>query len=155
MAPAQHQCGFTLVELVVFLVVISMALGGLLHVFNFGVLHSVDPVTRVKALEKTQALLDEILSRRFDENSPVGGVPACNSSGATACLGITADAGYDDVGDYNGYSNSSDTGYTLTATVVNAGTELGITNTDARRITVTTQMPDGKRITLGAYKVNY
>ena len=36
-----------------------------------------------------------------------------------------------------------------------AGAELGVTNTDARRITVTTVMSDGSRVVLSAYKLNY
>ncbi|HRH78684.1 MAG TPA: prepilin-type N-terminal cleavage/methylation domain-containing protein, partial [Cellvibrionaceae bacterium] len=100
--PYRHTGGFTLVELLFFLVVVAIGLGGLLKVFNDAVLHSVDPVLRVKAVEKTQALLDEILARKFDENTPSGGYPPCNSAGATACAGISADSGYDDVGDYNG-----------------------------------------------------
>lgn len=151
-SPAQR--GFTLVELVVFMVVVSLALSALLYVFNFSILHSVDPVARVKALEKTQALLDEILARRFDENTPTGGFPACNSAGGSACAGISADTGYDDVGDYHGYSDT-DAGFSTSVTVQNAGAEIGITASDGRRITVTTQMPDGRRITLSAYKVNY
>lgn len=147
--------GFTLIEVLAFMLVISFGLAGLLASFNFGVAHSVDPVTRIKALEKTQALLDDILSRRFDENTPAGGVPACGTNEGSACAGIAADAGYDDVGDFNGYSNSSDTGFNISVAVINAGTELGITNTHARRITITTQMPDNRTITLSAYKVNY
>ncbi|MEY4590982.1 MAG: hypothetical protein RL497_3058 [Pseudomonadota bacterium] len=142
--------GFTLVELLFFLVVVAIGLGGLLKVFNEAVLHSVDPVVRVKAVEKTQALLDEILSRKFAANTPTGGYPPCS-----ACTGISADSGYDDVGDYNGYSDTSDTGLSISAAVINAGAELGITNTNARRITVTTVMSDGSRVVLSAYKLNY
>lgn len=147
--------GFTLIEVLAFILVVSVGLGGLLFTFNYGVIHSVDPVTRIKGLELTQALLDTILSRRFDENTPAGGVPACNASGGSTCAGILADAGYDDVGDYNGYTSTSEAGYSLSVSVVEAGNDLGITNTQARRITVTTQMPDNRTLTLTAYKVNY
>ncbi|HEY6528991.1 MAG TPA: prepilin-type N-terminal cleavage/methylation domain-containing protein [Cellvibrionaceae bacterium] len=147
--------GFTLVELMFFLVVVAIGLGGLLKVFNDAVLHSVDPVLRVKAVEKTQALMDEILSRKFDENTPTGGYPACNSAGADLCVGIGVDSGYDDVGDYNGYSDVTDTGVSISVMVVNAGTEVGVTNTDARRITITTTTSDGSKVMLSAYKLNY
>jgi MSHA pilin protein MshD len=138
------------VELLFFLVVVAIGLGGLLKVFNDAVLHSVDPVLRVKAVEKNQALLDEILSRKFAEDTPTGGYPPC-----TSCAAISTDSGYDDVGDYNGYSDATDTGLTTSVVVVNAGTELGITNTNARRITVTTLMGDGSKVILSAYKLNY
>jgi MSHA pilin protein MshD len=147
--------GFTLVELLFFLVVVAIGLGGLLKVFNDAVLNSVDLVLRVKAVEKTQAILDEILARKFDENTPTGGYPPCNSAGGASCAGITADSGYDDVGDYNGYSDNTDTGISLSVAVVNAGSELGVTNTNARRITVTTVMSDGSKVVLSAYKFNF
>jgi MSHA pilin protein MshD len=150
-----RSCGFTLVELMFFLVVVAIGLGGLLKVFNDAVLHSVDPILRVKAVEKTQALLDEILARKFDENTPTGGYPPCNSAGAAVCAGISVDSGYDDVGDYNGYSDSTDTGLVTSVAVVNAGTEVGVTNTNARRITITTVMSDGSKVVLSAYKLNY
>jgi len=142
--------GFTLVELLFFLVVVAIGLGGLLKVFNDAVLHSVDPVLRVKAVAKTQALLDEILARKFAENTPTGGYPPCSS-----CTPISADSDYDDVGDYNGYTDSSDTGLTLSVAVVNAGSEISVTNTNARRITVTTLMSDGSKVVLSAYKLNF
>jgi MSHA pilin protein MshD len=152
---ASRSSGFTLVELMFFLVVVAIGLGGLLKVFNDAVLHSVDPVLRVKAVEKSQALLDEIISRKFDENTPTGGYPPCNSAGAPSCAGISVDSGYDDVGDYNGYTDASDTGLTSSVTVINAGAEIGVTNTNARRITVSTVMGDGSKVVLSAYKLNY
>ena len=124
-------------------------------VFSQSVGQSVDPAMRIKALEKGQALMDEILARKFDENSPTGGVPACDTTGANVCAGIAVDAGFDDVGDYNGYTNSLEGGYTLSVTVVAAGTELGISNTQARRVTVVANMPDGNSVTLSAYKANF
>ena len=39
-----------------------------------------------KAVELAESLTGEIRSKRFDENSPVGGVPPCDGvSGASAC----------------------------------------------------------------------
>lgn len=154
-AARSNTAGFTLVELLFFLVVVAIGLGGVLKVFNDAVLNSVDPVLRVKAVEKSQALMDEILSRKFDENTPTGGYPACGSAGGIACAGIAADSGYDDVGDYHGYTDTSDTGVSVGVAVINAGAELGVVNTDARRITITTVMSDGSRVVLSAYKLNY
>lgn len=145
-----HTSGFTLVELLFFLVVVAVGLGGLLKVFNDAVLNSVDPVLRVKAIEKSQALLDEILSRKFAEDTPTGGSPPCSP-----CAAISSDSGYDDVGDYNGYTDTSDAAISISVAVVNAGTEVGVTNTNARRITVTTTMSDGSKVVLSAYKLNY
>ena len=148
--------GVTLVELIVFIVVISIALAVLLNVFAFQVTNSVDPVARVKALERGQAVLDEILSRKFDENTPTGGVPACDSPAGDPCAGITTpDSGLDDVGDYNGTTDNTDPDYPVAIQVTSAGGDLGIAANQARLVTVTVTIPGGETLTLNAYRVNF
>ena len=74
-----------------------------------------------KAIELAESLTGEIRSKRFDENSPVGGVPPCDGvSGASACtasasLGLEAGetaspytrVNFDDVDDYDGVDEGS------------------------------------------------
>ena len=151
----EKQQGLTLIEVVVFIVVISIGLTMLVKSIGLNLKTSTNPIVRLKALEKSQALMDEILARKYDENTPTGGVPACGSTTGVACAGIVADGGFDDVGDYNGYSDNSDVGYSLSTTVQFAGGELGLGATAAKRITVVVNMPDGKSLTLSAYKVNF
>lgn len=147
------QRGVTLIEVILFIVVLAIALVAILRVFNLAVTRSVDPLIRVRAIEIAQAQLDEILSRRFDENTPVGGVPACNANGGVACLGITADTDFDDVGDYHLFTQTFSGGYTLTVNVTAEDIE-------TRRIAVTVNLPSlssssDSSITLSAYKVNF
>ncbi|PCK08352.1 MAG: MSHA biogenesis protein MshD [Alteromonadaceae bacterium] len=150
----KKQQGVTLIETIVFLVVVSIALGAVMNVFSTGVVNSVDPVVRSRALSLAQAQLDDILSRSFDENSPAGGIPACDSTLGLACAGIAADADFDDVGDYNGFVNNSDPNHTLTVSVVNASFA-GVLAAQARLITIQTSMPDGDVVTISAYKTNF
>ncbi|SMF34648.1 MSHA pilin protein MshD [Alteromonadaceae bacterium Bs31] len=147
--------GVTLIEAIVFLVVIGVALTALLSVFNEKVVKSVDPVVKARALEIAQAQLDEILSRKFDQNSPTGGVPACGISAGVACLGIVADSAFDDVGDYNGYTDNSDPQYLIAVSVINAGGEMGLPAAQARRVTVTVSMSGGDQLRLSAFRANF
>lgn len=149
------QDGFTLIEVIVFIVIIAVAMGALLAVFNHSVVNSVDPAVRVKALEKGQALLDEILARKYDENTPTGGVPACDSSTGQPCLGISPDGDFEDVGDYQGYADISDPRFPISVSVVNAGADVGLPANRARLIVVSVGMPGGSTLTLSAYKVNF
>ena len=151
----KYQRGVTLIETIVFIVVVSIALVALVKVFSASVINSVDPVVRVRALELAQAQLDEILARKFDENTPTGGVPACDSASGVACAGIVADADYDDVGDFNNYTNNSYPNYSITVDVNNAGADLGLSVTQARLISVHVGMPGGDSLTLSSYKVNF
>ncbi len=145
--------GVTLIETIVFLVVVSIALVALVRVYTFAVSNSVDPVVRTRALELAQAQLDEILARKFDEATPTGGVPACNTLTGPLCIGITPDADYDDVGDYHGFVNSSDPYHTLTVSVTE--TTVGTPPAQARLISVTSTIPGGDSLVLSVYKTNF
>ena len=152
------EAGVSLVELVVFIIVVSIALLALISVFNQSMVNSADPLIRVRALECAQAKLDEVTSRKFDENSPTGGIPACGSAetGAVACAGIVADAGFDDIGDYNGQS-FLDGDCNVSVSVVGEGTDLGLAD-DAdlvRLITVTSTAPNGDTVVLSTYHTNF
>ena len=157
--PATHhrpgERGFTLIETVIFLVALSIALTGVAKVFHDRAGASVDPVLRLYALEEAQSLLDEVLARKFDQNTPTGGVPACNSFGGPACAGITPDGAFDDVGDYHGYSKPYPTGFALNVAVVEAGDELSLPAAEARRVSVTIALPNDHTFILSAYKVNF
>ncbi len=147
--------GVTLIETIVFLVIVSIALGVLVRVYTYAVVNSVDPLVRTRALGLAQAQLDEIMSRKFDENTPTGGVPACDSTLGVACAGISADSDYDDVGDYNGYVNSSYANHTLTVSVSAAGADLGLPAAQARLVSVNATVSGGDSLTLSAYKTNF
>ena len=155
---SSRHSGFTLIELIVAVVAISIALLALINVFNQAAINSVDPIVQVRALECAQAKMDEILARKFDENTPSGGVPACGSanSGAVACLGITADAALDDVGDFQGHADNGLDQCQISVAVVNAGTQLGLSaNAQARRITVTVTSNGGGSAVLSTYRTNF
>ncbi len=153
----RRQMGASLVELIAFIVVIAVALVALVSAFTNNLANSVDPLVQTRALECAQAKLDEILARRFDENSPTGGFPPCDSgeAGAPACAGIVADSDFDDVGDFHNQSDSSNSACTINTSVVNAGADLGIAPIQARRIEVNVISPGGGRATLSAYKTNF
>jgi MSHA pilin protein MshD len=147
--------GVTLIETMVFLVVVSIALVTLLRVYNQAVVNSVDPLLQVRALELAQAQLDEILARKFDENTPTGGVPACGSLGAAPCLGIVPDGEFDDVGDYDGLLDNSHPNHTIAVSVVEAGAELALPASQARRISVSVTVGGSDTLVLSVYKTNF
>ena len=74
--------GFTLIELVITIIILSFTLM-LLAPFFQAIERSADPIVRERTVALGQALMDEILSRRWDENSPIGGGPLCSGEGGT------------------------------------------------------------------------
>lgn len=66
--------GFTLIEIVLTIILLG-AVAGILVPFFTAITHSPDPVIRERAISLGQAMMDEIMAKRWDENTPVGGGP--------------------------------------------------------------------------------
>lgn len=67
------QFGLSLIELVIFIVILSVALTSITLVYLNTTRQSADPLIRIKSVELAQTTLNEILLKGFDENSPLGG----------------------------------------------------------------------------------
>ncbi len=86
MSIERRRCpGFTLIELIVFIVIVSVGLVGILAVFNVVVMHSADPMIRKNMLSIAEALLEEVEAHPYclqtDSNCAIA--PSGNSCGAT------------------------------------------------------------------------
>lgn len=68
----RQEKGFTLIETVVFIVVVSVALAGIASLFNTNIKNSIAPLIRERSLALAQAYMDEILAKGWDENTPLG-----------------------------------------------------------------------------------
>ncbi len=175
-APAFRKSGgATLVELIIAIVIMAVALVSLAMTISLSAGKSADIFWQVKVVELGQAYMEEILSRRFDEATPVGGIPACEPGG-TSCSAIGVDAGetrplFDDVDDYDGVDDSppkdaegndrpSYAGYRVQVSVAyaDAGQQTAYSLDgahDAKLITVTVSHPTGSALVFSAYKGNY
>lgn len=156
--------GVTLIELIAFIVIVGLALSGLMLVFNESIVRSVNPSIEVRALELAQSKMDEIAGRKYDGNTPTGGLPACGSGqpGASICAGIGQEGGssdYDDVDDYNGFSSTDAEGYNVSVAVSFGGGDLpGVAANAAKRVVVTVTPPVGSQVSpvvLTSYLANY
>lgn len=163
--------GVTLIELIIFIVIVSVALVGVLAVFNTAVVGSANPLVRKQALVIAEALLQEVMQKSF-QNDPTGDNAAtptlgCTPSTTPSCqLNTAVDRqNYNDVDDYSGFSQTGITqidgttlvsglsGYSVSVSV--APSALGsVTATNAKIITVTAS-GGGESITLSGYRTNY
>lgn len=98
----RHACqrGFTLIELIAFIVIVGVGVAGILLVMNTTVKSSADPVVRKQSLAMAEAILDEVLSREFAD--PVGGY---TEAAPATCANRPL---YDDVGDYACFDGTTD-----------------------------------------------
>jgi MSHA pilin protein MshD len=83
----RRQDGVTLIELIVAMVIVAVAVGGMLAAFNRASAASVDPVVTKQMAAVAEALMEEIQLKPYDNGHTV------NTSRAT----------FDEVTDYNGY----------------------------------------------------
>ena len=168
------QTGFSLVELIVMIVVLSVALTGVTIAINETVKQSPKPLVQTRAMELAQTYLDEILAKRFDEFSGQGGIPRCDSTdnAAQTCSNSMGNEEggnrqlFDDVDDFNNLDNSppiNATGsalpiysdYRVQVSVNYAGGDIGLANRGAKRITINVTTPLGNTIPVSAYRVNF
>lgn len=76
--PAQRtrgrQGGASLIELIIFIVVVNAALAGVFSMLNMGVLHSADPMIRKQMLTIAEGLLDEIEQMPYSACDPINNI---------------------------------------------------------------------------------
>ena len=168
--------GFTLVELVLTMVIISIAALGVMTSLSFAVTHQSDGLWQARAVALARSYFEEIQAKRYDENTPNGGVPRC-SPATTACSAASAfDDGesrsaFDDVDDYHGVSDlppldaegSARSGYDRFQVDVSVRylssaevTSLGVDDiTDAKVVTVLVTPPNGRALSFTQLRGNY
>ena len=145
-----QQTGFSLVEVILFIMVVSIALVVVLQAFSLANAGSADPVLRRQSLAIAQALLEEISYKPVTD--PGGGSPANRAQ-------------FDHVDDYDGYTLSgirsldgtalSGLGsYQVSISVAQAAFG-NVPLADGRRITVTVTDPAGRQLAMDAYRATY
>jgi len=175
--------GFTLIEIIITIVFVSIAMVGVLSAYTHAMKTSADPLQQIRAIELGQAYIDEIINKKFDENSAQGGIPRCGSSdpGSVVCTTsgnfgpdvnpvttvLETRALFNDVDDYNaidetppkdplGVNRVGYDNYRAQISVTHAGTDLsGLNNVDTKRIDITITTPKGDSFGFSAYRVNF
>ena len=83
----QHK-GFSLIEVIIFILVLGIALSSIISVYIFTTRHSADSMLSLKTIALSQGLMDEILSKAYDENTPPGG-GCVDGYASTLCTSAT------------------------------------------------------------------
>ena len=141
--------GFTLIEALLAIVIVSLAIVGVLSVFVVTTQHSADPMAQVQAQIIAEGYLDEVLLKKFYD--PVTNKVCPGGAGSHA----------DFVCGYNGLSEAVPgiAGFNAAVVVVSTGVTLGsLNNTGAIRVLqvdVTVTAPDGRTLTLTGFRANY
>lgn len=159
---AQRNHGFSLVEAIVFIVIVATALAGVLGVMSTTTQRSADPLVRKQAIAVVESMLEEIALHDFTK--PVGGFAGPFTQANRQF--------FDSIGDYNGFTTSGifpvDSGtaitgltsYSVAVTVASANlgpaaSQISVASNNARLITVTVTGPDGVNVVLVGYRTAY
>jgi MSHA pilin protein MshD len=152
-AVVNRQSGITLIELIIFMVIMGIAMAGIVSSINFSVMHSADPVVKKQALAIAESMLEEVTLQNFSAN----GVEASRDL-------------YDDIDDYHNYDSNNNgissinapsttiTGledYTVSVKIDSAADLNGINGGKAKRITVTVTGPLNTTVLLEGYRTDY
>lgn len=170
--------GFTLIEIIVGIVVLSISLSIISTLIVPTEQKSADQILQVKAAELGQSLLNDIISRAFDhnsdmaggrlrcgENKPDGTANPCSTTLGTDAGETTRDQ-FNDVDDFHNYTakfNANNdaladgySNFQVKVTVELDGAALGFANNaDAKKITVSVTTPLGTEIVFATHKANF
>ncbi len=92
LVPLRQQHGVTLIEMVIFIVIVGIAVTAVMTVYiNVG-RTAADPMVRIRSIELGQAMLEEILLKAYDDGTPPGGGCVQFSSGSRCSGGPSATA---------------------------------------------------------------
>ena len=179
---ANKTLGFTLIELVIGIVVFSIALTLYTSLVVPQAIRSVDPIFQVRAAELGQALINEITSKSFDEKSDrTGSATLCDATTCTGTSNLGPDGSesrtsFNDVDDYHGLNVSDGNiknslnettilngsnlyqGFSLNVSVVYDAAMDGTADTvvgNTKLITVTVTTPNDEDIIFSSFRSNY
>lgn len=166
----RHNTGFSLIELVVGMLVISIAIVMMTSMFFPQADRSVESLHRMRSAELAHSVMNEIWGKRYDQQTnPNGGVPACNTGtplvSCSSTLGPDGEGrdNYNDVDDYNGLNINSlmfNSSQTYAAVYINFGLSVEVKYVDAttqaaKLISVNVTTPSSEVITYQAVRSNY
>lgn len=147
----RRHCGFTLVEMVIAIVIISVGLAGVLMAFNATVKSSADPMIHKQMLAIAEEMMEEILLKPYAPAT--GAISGCNRASADD---VSDYAAYTDqpVCDIDGTAVAGLSGYTVSV-AVDAAASLGTLASGVKKVTVTVKYGASEPLELVGWRTDY
>ena len=130
--------GFTLIEIVIFIIVFTLGVMGIMVLYYNTLGKTAQPLLRVKGIQIAQAVMDEILAKKWDENTPNGGCSdddytfKCNPNNSS----IGPDPGENSIKDFDDVDDYATSGNTYKKTGTWDSTDFGLSSGYTVKITV-------------------
>lgn len=178
-APLSRQGGITLIEQIVFIIVVSVGVIGVLSTLGPSLRYSADPQLRKQQMAIAESLLSEILHQPFtycdpDDAAAISATSTADCTNSQDNVTGPSPSGesrfggpgtqFDNVADYSGYTQAGVTGlsstaiagYTATVTISRAGGTFGLSPTGAAlQVDVTVSGNNADPLTLTGYRFRY
>lgn len=176
----RRQLGLTLIELIIFIMVLSIGLTGILLVYTNSVRSSSDPLLRKQALAIAESLIEEIqlMPFTFCDPNDASAVSATSTAGCSIVENLGPETHssvletryqstypFDNVNDYHGFAmagindimNTPVTGLGTYNASVNITPQAlnGIAAQDSLRIRVTVTGPGNTNVVVEGYRTRY
>ena len=159
----RNQRGLTMIELIMFIVIVSVGVAGILLVINTVVKSSADPVVRKQSIAMADAVLEEVLLKAY-QNPATGGydttIPANCATPDRSLI--------DDVSDYACFDGSTAAKRILGNQMIASSTTVlpdhwakvvvsgeTVSGVDMKKITVIVTDQSGTEYALSGYRGNY
>lgn len=174
--PRRCQGGLSLIELIIFIIIVGVGVAGILVVYGVTTKSSADPQVRKQMLAIAEALLEEIELQPFTFCDPddakattataIGDCAVAANNESQLPLGPeasdTSRALFDNVSDYNNFSlnpvsdinGNTIAGYTASVVVAQQQLEASVPLTETLRITVTVTR-GSDTLSLSGYRTRY
>ncbi|MDG0833634.1 prepilin-type N-terminal cleavage/methylation domain-containing protein [Roseateles saccharophilus] len=175
--PGQRKRGLTLIELLLFVVVVGIALSAMLRVFTTATQASADPVIRRQELAIAESMLHEVQLMPMTWCDPTDANVEIATS-ASGCASLAESLGpepgesrygptyFNNVNDYAGFSMSGIrdignaavaglTGYAVSVAVAPTALDTLTAGGEALKITITVTGPDASTLVLQGWRTRY
>ena len=156
----EFQRGFTLVEVIIFIVVAGIALVGILLVSQISVKSSADPMVHKQAMALADSILEEVLQKEYcdPDSANLTVTPHACAARTAADQEATRDT-LDDVDDFNGKDKTLFTDWPTSLAAYNVAitvtpTTLGTNTIPVKQISVQIT-GGGETFTATGYRANY
>ena len=134
----RNKKGFSLIEMILFIVVFTLGVMGIMILYYNTLGRTSDPLVRERGIQVAQAVMDEILSKKWDENTPNGGCK--DNDYSTLCSPNNSSIGPDNdennIRDYDDVDDYVDTGTNYKKTKTWNSSDFGLTPGYTVKITV-------------------
>ncbi len=128
--------GFSLVEIILFIVIFSLGIVGIMTLFYNTLGKTGNPILRDRAVQTLQSVMEEIYGKKWDETTPNGGCNDFTTECSVAASHIGPESGENQISDYDDVDDYVNSGTSFKKSRTWSSEDFGLTKGYGIEITV-------------------